>query len=65
MITRSSTEPRQYAATVPIAMPSGMDQKRLANISSSVGPMVLASSCETGTLLMMETPRSPCARRQM
>ena len=44
-------------------MPSGMAQTRLANISSTVGPMVLPSSVVTGMLLMIDTPRSPCSNR--
>ena len=63
MMMRSNQEPRAVAASVPSAMPSGMDQNSDAAISSSVGPMVAPSSCVTGTLLMMETPRSPCASR--
>ena len=63
MIARSTTEPRQTAATVPIARPSGIDQIRQAAISSTVGPMASPSSAATERLEIMERPRSPCTTR--
>ena len=65
MTIRSVTRPRRTAATVPIRMPSGTAQIRLASISSTVGPTVLASSLTTVELLMIERPRSSCSTRKI
>ena len=63
MMARSTSVPRFIAATVPMAMPSGIDQIRQASISSTVGPMAAASSSVTGLLEIIERPKSPASTR--
>ena len=64
MIARSTRPPRQTAASVPMAMPSGIDQIRQAAISSTVGPMAAASSDVTVLFEIRDRPRSPWATRE-
>ena len=63
MIRRSVRLPRLTAASVPRARPSGTAISMAPSISSTVGPMVSASSSLTILLEMIERPRSPRSTR--
>jgi len=65
MMTRSARRPRFTAASVPKARPLGTAISIAPSISSTVGPMVIASSSLTILLEMIERPRSPRSTRRM
>ena len=65
MMTRSLRRPRLTAASVPSARPLGTAISIAPSISSTVGPMVIASSSLTILLEMIERPRSPRSTRMM
>ena len=65
MMMRSERRPRLTAASVPSARPIGTAISIAPSISSTVGPMVIASSSLTILLEMMERPRSPRSTRRM
>ena len=65
MMMRSVMRPRLTAASVPSASPIGTASSIAPSISSTVGPMVIASSSLTIRLEMMERPRSPRSTRRM
>ena len=65
MMMRSVMRPRLTAASVPSASPLGTAISIPPSMSSTVGPMVIASSSLTILLEMIERPRSPRRTRRM
>ena len=65
MMMRSAMRPRLTAASVPNASPLGTAISIAPSISSTVGPIVIASSSLTIRFEMIERPRSPRRTRMM
>ena len=64
MTTRSIHEPAFHAASTPIGIAARTETIRVEIVSVTVGSIRCAISLETGRLVKIEMPRSPCSRPQ-
>ena len=60
MTTLSIHEPAFHAATTPIGTAARTETNRVEIVKVRVGSTRCAISLETGRLVKIETPRSPC-----
>ncbi len=64
MTDRSSHEPAFAAAKTPIGTAARTETSKVETVSTTVGSMRCSISSETGRLVKIEVPRSPCSKCQ-